>query len=542
MPLGAARLNTLSRFVSVAAGPETRTAQTLTNVGTTFAAVPKFGTYGAVFNGSSQYMYLEGNDESVDFSGDFTIECWYYPTSLGSNDKIFDLRGINAVHSGGGDGTVALGDTLLIDQNSSDFRVFVDGADRSTASSGAFTINTWHHVCVQRQSGTINAWLNGTRYVDYAGSDDYSTVFAKNQPIGVNAGTTDIVSYLQGYMDEIRISTVARYTNGATITVPTSAFVNDPNTYCLFHLENNYDDDNANAALATGGVVTKENIGGTDYILHAFLDSGTFTPTTDITVDALLVGGGGGGGYCDMQFSTVDGAAGGGGAGQVVQLSSQSVSATGYTITIGAAGQGGTGLPNATNGGATSALGSTANGGGYGAYIEQSTATAGPNVTGGSGGGGCAGQGTTAQTKAGATGTYNGGSGAGYGTNCVSGGGGGGSAGNGENGSSTGNGGHGGLGTDVSSTFGTTYGVSGVFAGGGGGGAASINGSVSLTDQLGEAGGGNGARATSGNTNGTDATANTGSGGGGGASEDSTSNARGGDGGSGIVIIRYAVV
>jgi hypothetical protein len=211
--------------------------------GTTFSSgVKKFGTYSASFDATDDYLVLSAG--SGDFSGDFTIECWYYPTSVASNDKIFDLRGIHSAHTGA-DTVIALGSTLLIDQNSSDFRVFIDGADRSSAGGGTFTVNTWHHVAVQRKSGTINAWVNGTRYVNYSGSDDYTGVFAVNQPIGVNISTSGDASYLEGYMDEIRISTVARYNNGTTITVPTAAFTNDADTYALFHMENNFEDDNS---------------------------------------------------------------------------------------------------------------------------------------------------------------------------------------------------------------------------------------------------------------------------------------------------------
>lgn len=204
-----------------------------TQISTTQA---KFGRSSGYWDGTGDYLVLQGSQGS-DFSGDFTIECWYYPTSVGSNDKIFDLRGINSAHDYGGTGTFSTSNSLLIDNNSSDFRVFVDGSDRSTASSGTFTVNTWHHVAVQRENGTINAWVDGTRYVDYAGADDYTAVFRANQAIGANVETASNVSNLQGYMDEMRISTVARYTNGATITVPTERFTDDANTHVLCHFE-----------------------------------------------------------------------------------------------------------------------------------------------------------------------------------------------------------------------------------------------------------------------------------------------------------------
>ena len=224
---------------------EDRTAITLTNVGTQFSTGAYFGSHSAEFDRTqSDYLVLEGNDESVDFSGDFTIEAFVFPTNTSTNNKLFDLRGIHSNHTGGGDGTVALGSTLLIDNNSGSFRCFIDGGDRASLTSGEFTINTWSHVAVQRQSGTINAWIDGVRAVDRSSAnDDYTTVFSKNMPIGMGASSSGLAQQYGGRFDEIRISTVARYTNGSSITVPTSAFENDSDTYCLFHLNNVFTDD-----------------------------------------------------------------------------------------------------------------------------------------------------------------------------------------------------------------------------------------------------------------------------------------------------------
>ena len=198
-------------------------------------AQSQFGGSSAYFDGDNDYLIVQGNNESVDFSGDFTLECWFRKDNTAGNTKIFDLRGINPVHTGG-DTVKALGDTLLIDINGGDFRCFVDGADRST-SGNIWAANTWYHVAVQRSAGTINAWVNGTRYVDYAGSDDYTSIFEVNQPIGMGASTTGLEQDWPGYIDEIRWSTVARYTNGASITVPTAAFANDADTYMLLHCD-----------------------------------------------------------------------------------------------------------------------------------------------------------------------------------------------------------------------------------------------------------------------------------------------------------------
>ena len=287
-------------------------------------------------------------------------------------------------------------------------------------------------------------------------------------------------------------------------------------------------------AKATGGIIYQD----ADYYYHAFLSSGTFTPTQSLSADVLVIGGGGGGG---TQYG------GGGGAGGVCYQASRSLTATNYAITIGAGGAGGNGSASqrGANGSNSSFAAITANGGGGGGGWSAATS----GNSGGSGGGGSAGAtvpstgsgGSSNQGNSdGATG-YGSAGGAGYRNSNLAGGGGGGAGGvGGTVGSGTdGYGGAGGVGlstwsswglaTNTGQNSGGTY----YYAGGGGG-----NGRA--TDTAGGAGGlggggkGAGPRATG--TLAVNGTSNTGGGGGGG--DDLTYT--GATGGSGIVIVRYA--
>jgi len=232
-------------------------------------------------------------------------------------------------------------------------------------------------------------------------------------------------------------------------------------------------------------------------------------------VEYLVVAGGGGGG--GTQFTSYYG--GGGGAGGFRTATGLAVTAgSAITVTVGA---GGNRAPTSgeTQGsqGSNSVFGSiTSTGGGGGG--------AGNTVGGFGGSGGGAGLGNTSSSSGGSGTGGQGNSGG----NSVVGGGGGGGGGAGQSGiSSTGNdvGGNGGNGT-ASSISGSSV----TYAGGGGGG----SGKFSAQSNGGTGGGGKGARdggATAG-------TANTG--GGGGAGTGQSSPHLGGNGGSGIVIIRYS--
>jgi len=279
----------------------------------------------------------------------------------------------------------------------------------------------------------------------------------------------------------------------------------------------------------TGG--TESTAGG--YTYHAFTSSGTLiVPAAKTGVDVLIVAGGGGGGG---RYNS-----GGGGAGGMLEYTNQTFNGN-HTVTVGSGGAGGAHDNRGTQGGSSSISGpsgswTTAVGGGGGGGWN----TNGEGGDGGSGGGASGYQtGNTSQGSGTSGQGTDGGRGASYGA----GGGGGKTAtshptGGGQNGTNT-QGGDGGPGKQWLN--GTTY------AGGGGGSDYGTSGGQGVG---GAGGGGTGGSHGNGNINGagtlegTDGTANTGGGGGGasgyGAANDTSPMAIGGNGGSGIVIFRYA--
>lgn len=292
------------------------------------------------------------------------------------------------------------------------------------------------------------------------------------------------------------------------------------------------------AALGTTPVIAPKATGGDivvndgTYWYHAFLTSGTFTPSQALTCNYLVVagGGGGGGGFgagggAGGLRSTVTATGGGGTLESALSL----LASTGYAVTIGAGGTKGIySTVNAGNGSNSVFSTITSTGGGGGAANTGTTPLGGQN--GGSGGGG-AGSGTTARRQQG-LGTANQGYDGGLGNNTpqYGAGGGGGAGGFGANGSTYG--GAGGVGVAISAlATATGTGVSNYYAGGGGGGS---NNAGDPTAAGGAGGGG-----ASGNQ-GVEGTANTG-GGGGGSTGETTTTTTGGNGGSGIVIVRYTM-
>jgi hypothetical protein len=303
---------------------------------------------------------------------------------------------------------------------------------------------------------------------------------------------------------------------------------------------------------ATGGTILPNIYSeGRFFRVHAFTATGSSTfQVTGVsaanTVEYLIIGGGGAGGARH---------GGGGGAGGFI-TGTTTVTATSYPIVVGAGGQGRFADIRGLNGEPSSAFGLTALGGGGGGAWGDRDANSGGSGGGGSEVNGAAGAGLQPSSASGGFGNP-GAIGQANGTGHGSGGGGAGGAGVRAQDHVGGTGGSG----RESAILGINY----FWAGGGGGGSWESGSGGRRGGDGGIGGGGGGGQARSGTAgtgggsalnsggngivgipkaDGGDGGANTGAGGGGGGAYPPNSeypNTRGGNGGSGIVVIRYPV-
>ena len=344
--------------------------------------------------------------------------------------------------------------------------------------------------------------------MNYSNSTTYKTVLSRANNAG--SGTDAIVGLWRNTAAITSLVLIAQ--TGGTFAAGS--------TFSLYGIKSE-----EAASKATGGYVTSD----ANYYYHTFLASGTFTPTTSITADILVVAGGGGGG---------DGGAGGGaGAGGLLGFNSQSLTAGALSITVGGGGTGGTSVARSTNGADSQFQGLTlVKGGGGGGSFTVPPDSFNNGLNGGSGGGSVTNQTNTTPGTAGSPTSgqgFAGGLGSTDNITYRTDGGGGGAGAAGGNATTT-NSGSGGNGSSSYSSWGlatsTGQNVSGTYWYAGGGGGAGI------TAGIGGSGGGGAGQSTA---VGVAGTANTGGGGGGGRGAGGGAQ-NGGAGGSGIVIVRYA--
>ena len=326
-----------------------------------------------------------------------------------------------------------------------------------------------------------------------------------------------------------------------------------------------------NGHSATGGIISDYQQGDDTWRAHIFYSPGDFNVTElgviDNTVEYLIVAGGGGGG-ANTPGGSYHGAGGGGGAGGLITnvpgvvayddtpltRASQTVSVQSYPVSVGQGGAGSRGSNNSAqqNGTPSSIFGIIAAGGGYGSNNGANGQNANP---GGSGGGPGREYGTIANAVPNNNPTrqgYPGGPHVDGSNGRGAGGGGAGAAGLGE--PSTTNGGRG-VQVLIAGPTGGGIGYPGPnsqggwFAGGGGGGGSgntaptgSGGGGGPRTSPYAGGAAGAGSVDDRNNASGTKAKAFSGGGGGGSGSMNSTPDwSWGGEGGKGVVIVRYKI-
>jgi len=377
------------------------------------------------------------------------------------------------------------------------------GTGSTTTGARTSNDNSGVRISYQVTSRTTNYTLITANILNYSNSSFYKSVLSRA------GSTTEGVDAIVGtWRNTAAITSITLY--------PISSSFAAGSTFNLYGIS----PINAKATQASGGTgIYYDN----SYVYHVFAGTGTFTPNKNLTADVLVIAGGGCGGGPT---------GGGGGAGGLSVQSSRSLTGgTSYTVTVGA---GGAATSGQGSSGANSTFDTITSNGGGAAGFGGSTSP----LSGGSGGGWMnSGASATQGNTGGATGYGNAGaSGANTAQYGLGGGGGAGGAGGTGTTAAPGVGGVGLSGSSVAlldaigaaTSTGQLYSSHYYYAGGGGGG---WNGSSS-GGAGGLGGGGTGGNAPTPGT--------TGTGGGGGGCNNYTGNINiGGNGGSGLVVVRY---
>lgn len=168
-------------------------------------SIKKYGTGSLALNGTNSYITIGGNN-SLDCAGDFTLEFYVYSTATGNN-------------------TVWTDSAKTIQWSGGAFVLY----DVSNKSFGTLSLNQWYHIAISRSGSTIKGFVDGVQAFSFTSIVTYSF---NGRSFGYRA-LTPAGNYFAGYLDEIRISSNARYTTNFT----PSTMTNDSTTLFLCHAD-----------------------------------------------------------------------------------------------------------------------------------------------------------------------------------------------------------------------------------------------------------------------------------------------------------------
>lgn len=270
MPIGAFKLNSIAKYLApTALRPKTITVNGNAQVST---AQSKFGGASALFDGSGDYLNTAVYSDLNSASSDVTWECWIY---------VNNVTGAKIVMGGRYDYEP------LIYLSGSTLRLYLSSNGTSWnlvngATFGTLAINTWYHIAFVRNGTTVKTYRDGVEQSSTAVST--TAIWWTSTPqlyIGCIDPTLSN-AFWNGYIDEVRISSTARYTAAFTpLSIP---FTNDSNTVFLMHADGSNgsttftDDTSSVSAVSTSLAVS---YGSSPYVIIYNRSTDTYTKIAD---------------------------------------------------------------------------------------------------------------------------------------------------------------------------------------------------------------------------------------------------------------------
>ena len=168
--------------------------------------------------GRNKPIFLKiASDDFAVGTGDFTLECWYYKSGLGTHD---DAVG-NIILQTGNTPNSQNGIWLADAQGKLEGRVHYGSGswNLDITSSSSMVNDRWYHVAMSRSGSTVRIFIDGTLEASGSSSSDLTTAYSNEAYVGGQGNSTGNRGII-GFVSNARISNTALYT--AAFTVPTT--------------------------------------------------------------------------------------------------------------------------------------------------------------------------------------------------------------------------------------------------------------------------------------------------------------------------------
>ncbi len=246
-------------------------------------AQSKFNGSSIYFDGTTDYINLNGHQDFAFGTGDFTVEGWFNSTGgAGTYRTLFSTYS----------STNTTANFMLYIRPDNGLRFQIGSSNIAIETTASLVVlNTWNHYAIVRQNNVTKLYLNGVSLGSYNDTINYQ-ITADKPLIGIEWNGTS--NAFVGYMNDICISRFARYT--ANFTPPTESFkyiTNQPTIpyYDYYYdnvslllkgeggagLQNNkFIDSSSNNAIPTlTGVISQGSVSPYSGFGSAYYDGGT---------------------------------------------------------------------------------------------------------------------------------------------------------------------------------------------------------------------------------------------------------------------------
>jgi len=202
------------------------------------------------FDGSSTYFSVPTNSNlHLETASVFTVEAWIYITGIPSGASQLTIVGNRSgISVSGWEFRVSTSRTLQF--------YYTGNATSNTNSSDVLAYNTWYHVALVRNSGTVQIFINGVLSVT---NNSITNGTLNSTALTIGCEGTDTTSIFQGNISNLRIvNGTALYTSA--FTAPASQLTAITNTALLTCQSNRFIDNSTNAfAITTTGSLSVES-------------------------------------------------------------------------------------------------------------------------------------------------------------------------------------------------------------------------------------------------------------------------------------------
>lgn len=182
-------------------------------------AQKKFGTGSLLLDGTGDYLDIPDNADFEYGGNAFTMECFVRLPAISGRPVIID----KSTQTGGG---ASSGYAFWFDFGSSqglNFTVKVSGGSQVATYQGSnagWSVDTWYHVAVDRSGNDFRVYRDGTVLGTHTVAH---TIADRSENLRIGDGGFDGQGTdFNGWIDELRISDVARY--AGAFTAPSKSF------------------------------------------------------------------------------------------------------------------------------------------------------------------------------------------------------------------------------------------------------------------------------------------------------------------------------